>query len=352
MTNFIKLKKIALGLNIQPGPFGGGNQFARELSAYLQSKNIQITNSLADPDIDSILLTSLKPWTKSGHLSLAAARRYQLKHPQTSIILRVNECDERKKQKPFLNHLIRQAIPCVDHTVFVSQWLHQHITEKNPRLLKLSSAIPNGVNTNIFNPSNSSAWDKKSPLKLVTHHWSANWHKGWDIYSYLDQLLSGALKNKIEFTFIGNLPKNLNLKNTHHIKPLAGLALAQQLKQHHVYITASLFEPGPMHVLEAIACGLPVLYRPSGSLTEYIGSAGLAFSSKADFLPALKKITAEYTSWQKNAAAHSASSNDTAQAYLDLLANLTPRSHKPGYLSLLPLTAIIFLRDYLAAQKT
>ena len=38
--------------------------------------------------------------------------------------------------------------------------------------------------------------------------------KGFDVYKKLDDLLSTSeWKNKIEFTYIGNLPKGFNFKN-------------------------------------------------------------------------------------------------------------------------------------------
>ena len=37
---------------------------------------------------------------------------------------------------------------------------------------------------------NNIKWDKKGPLKLVTHHWGGNYMKGFDIYKKLDTLES------------------------------------------------------------------------------------------------------------------------------------------------------------------
>ena len=47
-------------------------------------------------------------------------------------------------------------------------------------------------------------------VKLVTHHWSSNWNKGFDTYKRIDELINDEYwSNKIEFTYIGNVPKNL-----------------------------------------------------------------------------------------------------------------------------------------------
>ena len=81
--------------------------------------------------------------------------------------------------------------------------------------------ILNGGNNKLFNMKNNVEWDKKGPLKLVTHHWGGNFMKGFDVYSKLDNLLSSKELNKnINFTYIGNLPKNFYFKNSTHINPL------------------------------------------------------------------------------------------------------------------------------------
>ena len=51
-------------------------------------------------------------------------------------------------------------------------------------------------------------------------------------------------KDMFEFTYIGNLPKNFEFINsTHHISPLSGFTLANEIKQHNIYITGSINEP-------------------------------------------------------------------------------------------------------------
>ena len=32
-------------------------------------------------------------------------------------------------------------------------------------------------------------WNSKDPIKIVTHHWSNNYMKGFDEYLYLDNLI-------------------------------------------------------------------------------------------------------------------------------------------------------------------
>ena len=49
--------KVAIGYEIQKGPWGGGNAFAKSLSDYLKLRGIKVVSNLNDKDIDIILLT-------------------------------------------------------------------------------------------------------------------------------------------------------------------------------------------------------------------------------------------------------------------------------------------------------
>ena len=82
----------------------------------------------------------------------------------------------------------------------------------------------------------------------------------------------------IEFTFIGNLPKNYNFRNSNIVRPLYGSELGDELKKNHLYITGSLFEPSGNHHIEAGQCGLPILYMDSGGTPEYCNNFGVEFN--------------------------------------------------------------------------
>ena len=112
-------------------------------------------------------------------------------------------------------------------------------------------------------------WDGDSKIRLVTHHWGANWNKGFDIYSKLDEMLEHPRwSNKIEFTYVGNVPDKFTFKNAKLINPLSGRELADEIKSNHIYITGSLNEPSGNHHIEGAQCGLPILYVDRGT-TEY-----------------------------------------------------------------------------------
>ena len=95
-----------------------------------------------------------------------------------------------------------------------------------------------------FLTENLNIWNKEEKLKIVTHHWGTNKNKGFEVYKYIDQLISTEpWKDMIEFTFIGNLLRNYELDNSNIVDPLCGIELGNELKKNHLYITGSLFEP-------------------------------------------------------------------------------------------------------------
>ena len=70
------------------------------------------------------------------------------------------------------------------------------------------------VQTKNFNPDGFIPWDGSLKIDFVTHHWGANWNKGFEAYIEIDNLIStDKWKDKLSFTYIGNLPKkNSRLK--------------------------------------------------------------------------------------------------------------------------------------------
>ena len=118
--------------------------------------------------------------------------------------------------------------------------------------------------------------------KIVTHHWSSDFNKGFEAYIKLDEILnSREFNDNFEFIFIGNKPKNLLFKNTTFVDPLFGKNLSNILKECHIYITGSLNEPAGMHHIEGAMCGLPILYKLIvGELQNIARTYGIEFNEE------------------------------------------------------------------------
>lgn len=322
------VKKVALGMRITAGPFGGGNQFGQAISHFLQKRGITVVHALQDPDIDVVLVTETRPWLASCAFTMADALRYQHRR-RIPILLRVNECDERKERRlKLLNRVITQTGQAADRVIFISHWLQDLFVRRDARMSATSVVIPNGADRTIFNHAGYTPWDHQQPLKLVTHHWGANWHKGFDVYQHLDRLIGSRYKNRLSFTYIGNIPPGISLSHAHCLPPLTGSALAHEIKKNHVYITATVNEPAGMHHIEGALCGLPLLYRASGALPEYCGSYGVSFENHHDFERALEEMMRQYDQLQTRISHYPFTAEKMCQAYFDLLQEAHARGRR------------------------
>jgi len=285
--------KVSIGAKVFDGPWGGGNLFVKNLSKTLKSKGHEVVYNLNDNDLDIILLTDPRKKSESSKFTHKEIKKYKEKQNNDVIVVhRINECDERKQTRG-VNKFYIKANKIADHTIFVSQWL-KDIYIKSGFSSEDYSVIMAGADLTVFNSDGVIDFNKKEKLKIVTHHWSNNWNKGFNIYEKLDNLLEKLeWSEKFEFTYIGNLPKNFNFKNSKILLPLEGVDLAKELKNHHLYLTASLNEPSGNHHIEAAQCGLPILFINSGGIPEYCEGFGLGFEEE-NFNDKLKEITKDY----------------------------------------------------------
>ena len=317
--------KIAIGFKVKNDSWGGGNQFANSLVNAAIKRGFEVTFCLKDKDIDIILLTDPRSYIAGITFGSFEIIKYLLfKNKNAIVVHRINECDERKNTK-YMNTFLRWSNYCADYTVFISSWLKKlNIYQKN----KKSMVILNGGDPRNFRDYESNVWDGKSPLKIVTHHWSPNFMKGFDVYKQIDNLLTTKdWKSKIEFTYIGNLPKDFIFKKAIHIKPLSGKRLGKELSKHHLYLSASINEPAGMHHIEGALCGLPIIYRFSGALPEYCKEYGISFE-KEDFLPALNKMLIEYPQFKKKIVNYPHNSEKMTEQYLNLFSELLENRDK------------------------
>jgi len=313
--------KVSIGANLQEGPWGGGNQFVRSLTTYLQARNIEVSFDLSSTDLDIILLIEPRKNLQISAYSIPQITNYIKKQNKQAIVVhRINECDERKGTKN-VNKIIRYANFYADQTVFISKWIQELYFGQGMRPAKWD-VIYNGADTSYFNGDGLLRWEKSKKIKFVTHHWGGGWLKGFDIYEKLDKMLGdNNYQDKIEFTYIGNVPDGFRFNHAKHIPPLNGKELASAIKQNHVYLTASQNEPAGMHHIEGACCGLPLLYRESGALTEYCSGFGVGFIEN-NFESKLIQIMNTYDKWVEKIVDYPNTSDKMCKEYHNLFLEL------------------------------
>jgi len=180
-----------------------------------------------------------------------------LLHHNVKKVLRVNDCDARKGTTHVDLRLI-EASKYIDGTIFVSQWMYDYFMKKGwacPR--NRCTVIHNGVDASIFH--NRSKLNN-GKINIVAHHWSDNPLKGFDIYEHIDEFVGHH--DEFTFTYIGR--DRSTFKNTQCLGVLFGEKLGEELGKRDIYVSASRFDPGPNHIAESIACGLPTYVHTNG----------------------------------------------------------------------------------------
>ena len=265
--------------NRQPviGPWGGGNALVTELARCLidQGHNVSYDiNSRAD------VYVCFDPRPNNAGVTGRDIVHHSRLH-DGKLCCRVGDIGTHGK--PELPVMWGEVIQHADVVVFPSEFARRHVPTISRICDKLqnSHVIWNGVRRGFVNGArHRPAYDGLRPLRIVTHHWSDNVAKGFDIYELVDHISQREL---YEFTYIGRAPQTAHF--TRHIQPLGVAGLAAELPKHDLYLTASKAEAGANHVLEAMSCGLPVVYHEQGgSIVEYCASVGESFDGTMESL--------------------------------------------------------------------
>tara|TARA_R110000851_G_scaffold99516_3_gene214634 strand:+ start:2580 stop:3506 length:927 start_codon:yes stop_codon:yes gene_type:complete len=260
------------------GPWGGGNLFVKSMYRYLPELGYKFIDNPYEVYPDIIFLQS--PYPDSVlNFSINDAINIKNKSRKTKIYIRVNDCDGRKGTDNVDNIWI-EASKYVDKTFFVSNWMKKYFIDKGWHC-KNNHTIYNGVNLDHFKPS---AKINNGKINIVTHHWSNNRMKGFDIYELIDDFVG---KNKdYTFTYIGR--ELGTFKNTRVISPLFGESLGRELSRYDVYISGSKFDPGPNHILESIACEIPTFVcKDGGGAVEF--ACENIFEDQKDLIEKIQK---------------------------------------------------------------
>lgn len=262
-----------------------------QLSAYLRRCGYETVFDLSSK-VECVMGTHAG-LSKDLTFSYDDVLRAKERNPRLRCIQRINDNDVRKGTSE-MNPLLARANRAADHTVFVSEWLRDHHAADWFDAAKPHSIILNGADPAVFHPLGAPVWQPGQPLRFCTHHWSDNMAKGFDVYQEMDrQIAAGTLKD-VELWIIGRWPAGLKWQSAKTFPPCSGDALASLLRQCHACVTASRFEPGAMHPVEAMQCGLPLLYhRDSGGTVELGQQFGVLLSE--DLASSIEELKAKYS---------------------------------------------------------
>lgn len=254
------------------GPWGGGNWWLVQLVRHLRETGYAVAFDLNGP-VDCIIAGNVLG-TTFGTDEIAA---YRMRQPEVRCLHCVQENDLHRGSD-HVDAALEEMDALADHTVFVSEWLREYHAERWFDRSHPHCVIHHAADPAIFHPLGSETLRSGEPMRLVTHHWSANPRKGFDVYAQIDRLIAAGELPGTELWVIGRWPADIEWKAARTFRPTVGPALGDLLRQAHVYFTASLWEPGGMHFIEGAQCGLPLVYHEDGGgIVEIARQFGISF---------------------------------------------------------------------------
>lgn len=171
--------------------------------------------------------------------------------------------------------------------------------------------VHNASDPTIFRP----APQRRAPgerLKVVATCWSPSPGKGAAIYEWMGWNLP---RERFELTFVGNCPTKL--PNWNVVPPLPSDRLADLLRSQDVFATASRNDPCSNALIEAMSCGLPVLYLESGGHPELASFGGLGFRLPGEIPGLLARLREHHATYR--ALLTPAKMADVCRRYMDLI---------------------------------
>jgi len=301
--------KVYINRKPVSGPWGGGNKTVTRLAEKLKQAGSEVVYSL-QPGIKVIFCFDPRPNDLGEWYSdfLSYRSSYGAK-----IIQRVGDLGTHSK--PHLTKLVQQTAPRSDFVVFPSDWAKAFLRfeGKNSKVI-YNRPLP------IFheNKKNNPIINK---IKIVTHHWSTNEKKGFDVYKEFDDYIKK--NDKYEFAYVGRTPDEFRFENSTHTKPVDSTTLSKLLPENHIYLTASREEAGANHVLEAMAAGLPVVYdRRGGSIPDYCKKYGEGYDSFEEMIIKVNKILDNYQLYKNKVMSYNDTMDETIDSYINIILSM------------------------------
>lgn len=300
-------------------PWGGGNWWLSQMVARLEDGGYDVRFDLRR-NPDCVVLVDPRV---GGNVVFGAAEivRRKERRPGTRYLHRINECDLRKGTNE-IDALLAEANRGADHTVFISGWLRDYHAERWFDVSRPHSVILNGADPDVFHAHGGAELDPAGTMRLVTHHWSDNPMKGFDVYEEVDGSIADGRLEGVELWVIGRWPESYEWRAARTFPPTTGDELAGLLRQCHVYLTASRWEPGGMHHVEGAQCGLPVLYHEDGGgIVELASRYGIAY--RDDVAGAIAEMRARYPELRRRVVEQPPSGTAMCADYVRLIESLS-----------------------------
>lgn len=297
-------KRVSILREFKKPPYGGGNQFMLALRKGMEDLGVTVLNNKINKDIDAYIFDS--SWLKKDILmKLRKLQNPLVAHRIDGPIQLYRGSDSSADDEIFELNREFATVTIIQSQFTLDKLLSLQYKPKNPVI------VYNSINPEIFYPKKNAEL-KSNKIKIISASWSDNPKKGGAVYKWLDGNLDFQ---KIEYTFVGRVKETLS--NIKLVPPVDSQKLADMLRDHDIYITASENDPCSNSLIEALACGLPAIYRNSGGHPELVQNGGLPFDTADQIPEQIEKICKSYQSFSNNIKINTIT--DIAGQYLDAI---------------------------------
>jgi glycosyltransferase involved in cell wall biosynthesis len=294
---------LAVFHEFEPPPSGGGHQFLRALLGELRRQGWTIESNRLGRDTPACLVNSFNfDFERLARLAGADHRVVHRVDGPVGIYRGTDDGTDRRIQA--LNGRLASA------TVFQSRYsLERHLSLGLE--FRAPVVIHNAPDPRIFHPRGRDDTGRRK-LRLISAGWSDNPNKGAADYRWLEGRMDWSA---VEYTFVGR--SATSFERIASRPPVGSVALAEILRAHDVLVFASRHEACSNLVLEALACGLPVIYADSGSTGELVGEAGLGYAHREQLPELVELMRAELA--ERRSAIRVPALIDVARGYAEVL---------------------------------
>jgi glycosyltransferase involved in cell wall biosynthesis len=295
---------LALFHEFAPPPTGGGHQFLRALVAELERRGLTVELNTISGGTTTCLFNSF-------NFDFRRLRRFarddaRFVHRVDGPISTYRGFDDGTDSRIAEVNAARADATIVQSRYSLDAHRSLGIELVEPRV------ISNTVDPAVFHPPAVREPLAGRRVRVIATSWSDNPNKGADVLTWLDRNLD---HQRFELTFAGRTADVF--EHVRVLGPVPTAPLAHELRRSDVYLAPSRNDPCSNALLEALASGLPAVFRASGGHPELVGDAGIPFDVPEEVPEALDRLLAELD--ERRAAIRMSTIAEVADRYLEVL---------------------------------